>query len=145
MVSNEEIQKEFYRLEMYNQQLKQLQEEIKKIEVAKLELNNTIETLEGLKTSDDLIMPIGGGAYIRVKKVDGDKVIVGTGANIYLEKDIGSTIEDFKKSVEDLNKAEEKLSEEMGKIMEVAQKLQKELEEKVRELQESQMMMGEKE
>jgi prefoldin alpha subunit len=55
-------------------------------------------TLDGLKNKDkdtELFIPIGAGSYIKAGTVEPDKVIVGIGAGISIEK----TIEEAKNSI----------------------------------------------
>ena len=134
---NEEIQRQFYELELYNQQVKKLQEELGKIEIMRLELIKSIESMEGLKESKELLIPLGGGAFVKVEAIDSEKIIFGTGADVFLEKNIDEVIEDFKKSSEELNNAETKIKEQIEKTVRFRDKMQKDLEKKVK-LMESQ-------
>ena len=134
---NEEIQKQFYELELYNQQVKKLQEELGKIEIMKMELMKSIESMEGLKESKELLIPLGGGAFVKAEVIDSEKVIVGAGADVFLEKNIDEVIEDFKKSSEELTNAETMVKEQIEKTVKFMDKMQQDLEKKVR-LMESQ-------
>ncbi len=138
IMKNEEIQKQFYELELYNQQVKKLQEELGKIEIMKMELIKSIESLDGLKESKELLVPLGGGAFVKAEVIDSGKIIVGTGSDIFLEKDVDEVIEDFKKSVEELNNAETMINEQINKTIKVMDKLQKDLEKKVQMMESQQ-------
>ncbi|WP_421077796.1 prefoldin subunit alpha [Methanothermococcus sp. Ax23] len=129
---NEEIQKQFYELELYNQQVKKLQEELGKIEIMKMELMKSIESMEGLKESKELLIPLGGGAFVKAEVIDSEKVIVGAGADVFLEKNIDEVIEDFKKSSEELTNAETMVKEQIEKTVKFMDKMQQDLEKKVR-------------
>ena len=129
---NDEIQKQFYELELYNQQVKKLQDELGKVTIMKMELIKSIESLEGLKESKELLVPLGGGAFVKVGVIDDGKVIVGTGADIFLEKDIDEVIEDFKKSTDELTNAETMINEQIEKITKFMDKMQKDLEKKIK-------------
>ncbi len=129
---NEEIQKQFYELELYNQQVKKLQDELGKIEIMKIELIKSIESLEGLKESKELLVPLGGGAFVKADVKDNEKVIVGTGGDIFLEKNIDEVIEDFKKSADELDNAETMIKEQIEKTIKVMDKMQKDLEKKIK-------------
>ena len=128
----EEIQKQFYELELYNQQVKKLQEELGKIEIMKMELMKSIESMEGLKESKELLIPLGGGAFVKAEVIDSEKVIVGAGADVFLEKNIDEVIEDFKKSSEELTNAETMVKEQIEKTVKFMDKMQQDLEKKVR-------------
>ena len=128
---NDEIQKQFYELELYNQQIKKLQDELGKVTIMKMELIKSIESMEGLKESKELLIPLGGGAFVKVEVVNDGKVIVGTGSDVFLEKDIDEVIEDFKKSTDELTNAETMINEQIEKITKFMDKMQKDLEKKI--------------
>ena len=125
-----ELQEQYYKLEMYGQQVKKLQEEFEKVELMKMELLKSIESMKEIEKTDDIIMPLGGGAFVKVK-VESQKVIVGTGADIFVEKEIPSVIEDFEKTIEDLNSAGSMLISKIEETTKEAEKLQNELESKM--------------
>jgi len=130
-VKEEEIQRQLYQIELYKQQINRLQEELGKIELLKLEILKSIESMEGLKQSKEVLVPLGGGVFVRAVVEDRDKVIVNVGADVFVEKSIDETIEDLKGSSEELNRAESKIKEQIAKTLAVVEKLQKELESKV--------------
>jgi len=130
-VKEEEIQRQLYQIELYKQQINRLQEELGKIELLKLEILKSIESMEGLKQSKEVLVPLGGGVFVRAVVEDRDKVIVNVGADVFVEKSIDETIEDLKGSSEELNRAESRIKEQIAKTLAVVEKLQKELESKV--------------
>jgi len=130
-VKNEEVQKQLYQIEVYKQQINRLQEELSKIELLKLEILKSIESMEGLKQSKEILIPLGGGVFTRVKVQDCEKVIVNVGADVFVEKPIEETIRDFKESSKELNSAENKIREQISKTLAAIEKLQKELESKI--------------
>ena len=127
---NEEIQRQLYQLELYNQQVSKLQEELEKIELMKLEVLKSIESMDGLKNSKELFVPLGGGAFVKAEIVDCEKIIVGAGADVFVEKNTPEVIQDFKKHIEELNNAESMLKEQISKTVSVIKKLQRDLESK---------------
>ncbi|AEH07351.1 prefoldin subunit alpha [Methanothermococcus okinawensis] len=136
-MTNEEIQKQFYELELYNQQVKKLQDELGKIEIMKMELMKSIESMNGLKESKEILIPLGGGAFVKAEVIDSENIIVGAGADVFLEKNIDEVVEDFKKSSEELTNAETMIKEQIEKTVKFMEKMQKDLEKKVK-LMESQ-------
>lgn len=139
-MNKEEIQKEFMTLEMYNEQIKKLQEEMGKIEVMKLELLKSIESMEGLKTSKELLIPLGAGAFLKAETPDNEKVIVGVGADNFIEKNVDEVIEEFRKSVEDLEKAESMIKQQIEKTAAEVNRLQKDLEKKLNAIEQQEQM-----
>ena len=138
-MKNEEIQRQLYQIEIYKQQINKLQEELGRIELLKLEILKSIESMEGLKQSKEVLVPLGGGVFVRAVVEDRDKVIVNVGADVFVEKSIDETIEDLKGSSEELNRAESRIKEQIAKTLAVVEKLQKELESKVSVMEKGQI------
>ena len=141
-MKNEEVQKQLYQIEVYKQQINRLQEELSKIELLKLEILKSIESMKGLKESKEILVPLGGGVFARAVVQDCEKVIVNVGADIFVEKPVEETIEDFKKSSEELNNAENRIREQITKTLAAIEKLQKELESKIDVMEKGQVPQG---
>jgi prefoldin alpha subunit len=66
------------------------------------------ETLSGLKSEQDgtqVLIPIGGGSYVKARLEDTDRVVVGIGADVSTEKDVASAQEDVGARLLELEKA----------------------------------------
>jgi prefoldin alpha subunit len=103
------------------------------------ELNYAKMTLEGLeKEKEDvpLFVPIGGGSYIRAKLESAEKVIVGMGAGVSVEKSMSEAKETVGNRIAQLEKTRRTLEQQ---LTQVAQKIEEdrarfqELSEKLRE------------
>lgn len=103
------------------------------------ELNYAKMTLEGLekeKKNVPLFVPIGGGSYIRAKLESAEKVIVGMGAGVSVEKSIKEAKETVGNRIAQLEKTRRTLQQQ---LTQVAQKIEEdragfqELSEKLRE------------
>lgn len=101
------------------------------------ELNYAKLTLDGLEKEDDdasLFVPIGGGSYIRAKLESTEKIIVGMGAGISVEKSLSEAKETVGNRVAQLEKTRgtlqqqftqvaQKMEEDQTKLQELSQKL----------------------
>ncbi len=101
------------------------------------ELNYAKLTLGGLEKEDDdasLFVPIGGGSYIRAKLESTEKIIVGMGAGISVEKSLSEAKETVGNRVAQLEKTRgtlqqqftqvaQKMEEDQTKLQELSQKL----------------------
>jgi len=103
------------------------------------ELNYAKMTLEGLekeKKDVPLFVPIGGGSYIRAKLESADKVIVGMGAGVSVEKSLSEAKETVENRIAQLEKTKQTLQQQ---LTQVAQKMDEdrakfqEISEKLRE------------
>ncbi len=98
--------------------------------------NITLESLGKNELGSELLVPIGGNSYIKAKLDDPDKLIVGMGAGISVEKTSQEAKGIVKKRLEDLGKTRvslqqrfaqvaQKINEDRGKFEELAAELRK--------------------
>jgi len=114
-----------------------LQSRLSFVNAVLTELNQAKVTLEGLeKEKEDvpLFVPIGGGSYIRAKLESADKVIVGMGAGVSVEKTLSEAKETVENRIAQLEKTRrtlqqqltqvaQKIGEDRAKFQEVSEKL----------------------
>ena len=76
---------------------------------------NAVEVLESLKSDKELIVPIGGGVFV---KTDWKGIsLLDVGGGIIIEKDTDAIIERLKKRVERAEREIQKLEEEKRNII----------------------------
>jgi prefoldin alpha subunit len=78
----------------------------------------TLEGLEKQKENAELLVPIGGGSYIKAKLETPDKVTVGIGAGVSVEKTLGEAKEIINKRLEELGKTRVSLQKQFSQIVE---------------------------
>ncbi len=78
--------------------------------------NSTLEGLEENKIGSELLVPIGGNSYIKAKLDDPDRVIVGMGAGISVEKTFQEAKEVIKKRWEGLEETKDSLQQRFGQV-----------------------------
>jgi prefoldin alpha subunit len=76
----------------------------------------TLEGLEEEKEGAELLVPIGGNSYAKTKLVNPDKMIVGVGAGVSVEKTLPETKEIIKKRLEDLEKTRGSLQQQFTQV-----------------------------
>jgi len=108
-----------------------LESRINFVNAAITELTYARMALEGLekeKVDSSLFVPIGGGSYIKAKLESPDKVIVGVGSGVAVEKTFAEAKEKIKSRIEEMEKArtsmEQQLSQMLERIREDRTKLQ---------------------
>jgi len=82
--------------------------------------NVTLESLEKNEVGLELLVPIGGSSYIKAKLDDPDKVIVGMGAGVSVERTSQEAKEIVKKRLEGIEKNRVSLQQ---RFSQVAQKI----------------------
>jgi prefoldin alpha subunit len=91
--SNEEaeLRKLSAELRYFEQTAETLQQRLSMMNAAMTDLsyaNMTLESIEKEKENAELLVPIGGSSYVKVKLASADKVIVGMGAGVSVEKTV---------------------------------------------------------
>jgi prefoldin alpha subunit len=96
-----------------------LQSRLNFVNAVLTELNQAKATLEGLeKEKEDvpLFVPIGGGSYIRAKLESADKVIVGMGAGVSVEKALSEAKETVENRIAQLEKTRRTLQQQLTQV-----------------------------
>jgi len=108
-----------------------LQSRVSLVNAALTELVVASMTLEGLekeKTDASLFVPIGGGSYIETKLGSEDKVVVGVGAGVTIERTIKEAKDNVSGRIAELEKTrttlEQQLRQVIGKIQDNRAQLQ---------------------
>jgi prefoldin alpha subunit len=97
-----------------------LQSRIGFVNAALTEFRVANMALEGLgkeKKDASLFVPIGGGSYIKAKLESADKMIVGIGANVAVEKTIKVAKENMSKRIADLEKTRTSLQQQITQVI----------------------------
>ena len=101
-----------------------IQSRINFVNAALTELNLAKMNLEGLekeKIETSLLVPIGGGSYVKAKLESIENVVVGIGAGVAVEKTFNEAKETLSKRIEELEKLYGRLQQQLSQI---AQKIQ---------------------
>ena len=103
----EELRKLSVEMRFLEQTAETLQQRISMINAAITDLsyaNMTLEGMEGEKDNAELLAPIGGSSYIKVKLASNDRVIVGMGAGVSVEKTLPEAKAIVKERLDELEK-----------------------------------------
>ena len=122
-----------------------LQSRINFVNAALTELRVANMTLEGLgkeKENAPLFIPIGGGSYIKAKLESADKMIVGVGANIAVERTIKVAKENMGNRIADLEKTRTSLQQQITQVIGRIQNNRSQLQELTAKLSEKERRKG---
>lgn len=128
--AEEEFRKLTVELRLLEQTGEALQSRINMVNAVITDLTYANKTLEGLEKekNSELFVPIGGSSYVTAKLKDRDKVIVGMGAGVSVEKTWQEAKEIVQKRLEDLEKTRASLKRQFagvaGKVDEDRSKLE---------------------
>jgi prefoldin alpha subunit len=119
--NDEEIRKISVELRYLEQTAEALQSRLSMLNAVTQDLtyaNMTLESLKKEKENSELLAPIGGTSYIRAKLDNPDKIIVGIGAGVSVEKTRQEAKDVIKKRLEDLEKARTSAQQQFAQVAE---------------------------
>jgi len=116
---DEELRKLLVETQFLEATAESLQSRINFVNAALADLRIARMSMEGLmkeKKDTQLIVPIGGGSYIKVRLDESDLVIAGIGANVAVEKPLPDALERIKNRIEELEKTAKALREQLTQV-----------------------------
>ena len=98
-----------------------LQQRISMVNAAIADLTYANATLDGIekeKENVEMLVPIGGSSYIKVKLTDSTKVIVGMGSGVSVEKPLSDAKTTLKERLDDLEKTMNAAQQQFSQVAE---------------------------
>ena len=123
----------------------ELQSRINLTNSALTELRVSSMTLEGLETEKkdaQLFVPIGGGSYVKARLETANKVVVGIGADVAVEKTLKEAKEELETRIAELEKTREALVQQFNQVVKRIQENRTKLEEVTAKLREGEGQSG---
>ncbi len=125
MAQRAQTEEELRRLSMEMRYLEQtaevLQQRISMVNAAITDLTYANATLDGIekeKENVEMLVPIGGSSYVKVKLADSSKVIVGMGSGVSIEKTLPDAKVALKERLEELEKSMNSAQQQFGQVAE---------------------------
>jgi len=104
----EELRKLSVEMRFLEQTAETLEQRLSMLNAAITDLSYANMTLDGVekeKENADLLVPIGGSSYVKMRLASPDKVVVGIGAGVSVEKSLPEAKAMLKERLEELEKA----------------------------------------
>ena len=98
-----------------------LQQRISMVNAAIADLTYANATLDGIekeKENVEMLVPIGGSSYVKVKLTDSTKVIVGMGSGVSVEKPLSDAKTTLKERLDDLEKTMNAAQQQFSQVAE---------------------------
>ena len=125
MVQKAQAEEELRRLSMEMRYLEQtaeaLQQRITMVNAAISDLmyaNATLDGIEKEKENAEMLVPIGGSSYVKVKLADSNIVIVGMGAGVSIEKSLAEAKVTLKERLDELEKTMNSAQQQFSQVVE---------------------------
>jgi prefoldin alpha subunit len=115
----EELRKLSVEIRLLEQTAETLQSRISMLNAAITDLtyaNMTLDGVEKEKENSELLVPIGGSSYVKVKLANPDKVIVGLGAGVSVEKPLPEAKLMLKERLDELEKTMRSAQQQFAQV-----------------------------
>jgi prefoldin alpha subunit len=117
----DELRKLSMEMRYLEQTAETLQQRIGMVNAALTDLtyaNMTMEGIEKEKENTELLVPTGGGSYVKAKLVNPDKVIISVGAAVSMEKPLSEAKVILKERMAELEKTRNSVQQQFTQIAE---------------------------
>ena len=125
MANRDKAEEELRRLSMEMRYLEQtadaLQQRISMVNAALTDINYANMTLDGIekeKENSEMLIPIGGSSYVKVKLADTNKVIIGMGSGVSVEKTLPEAKITLKERLDELGKTMQSAQQQFSQVAE---------------------------
>ena len=115
----EELNKLSVEMRLLEQTAETLQQRIGMINAAIRDLtyaDMTLESIEKEEKNEDLLVPIGGSSYVKAKLANKEKIVVGMGAGVSVEKPLPEAKQIFKERLDELEKTMNSAQQQFAQI-----------------------------
>jgi prefoldin alpha subunit len=89
---------------------------------------NTISEISKESGGADILVPVGAGSYLRAKAADVEKLIVGIGADVAVERTVKEATDAYQIRIDELRKVRESLGQDIERVAMGLSKARQELE-----------------
>jgi prefoldin alpha subunit len=122
----EELQALMMEAEQYKRQMDSINRQMQILETTMEELRGSMYALSALeenKAGTEILVSIGSGSFIRAKLLETEKVIVGVGSALSLEKSVPEARKFFEDRVKQAQEAQEKMRKAAAETADAIQAL----------------------
>ena len=114
----------------YGQQAEIFVGQLEMLENGRMEALAAIETLEAMLSADDgvVLLQIGGGASVRAKVLEPDKILLSIGAEVVIEKSNKDAVEFLKERIIEMEASQKKVAETLDRLRSQMNEINKRLE-----------------
>jgi prefoldin alpha subunit len=117
-------------LKQYGQQAEIFASQLELMENGRMEALAAVEALQGISDADDgtVLLQIGGGASLRARVLEPDKVLLNIGAEVIVERTNKDAVEFLKDRVIEMEASEKKVVEALDRLHTQMNEINKRLE-----------------
>lgn len=119
--AEEELRRLSHEMRYLEQTAEALQQRISMVNAAITDITYANATLDGIekeKENAEMLVPIGGSSYVKVKLADANKIIVGMGSGVSIEKSLPDAKVTLKERLDELEKTMTSAQQQFSQIAE---------------------------
>ena len=119
MAGKEELTKIAYEMQLYREEAQVLQQQLGNLQLNYASVELAIQTLGNiakLSKGDQMLLPVGSGAYIKSKVEDNEVALVDVGAGVVVEKSIPDAVKFLETRINDMDSTREKLQKNFVEV-----------------------------
>lgn len=124
----QELQDVLMQLDAHKQRMDAISNEINIVQSNILELNTTIQALSILndsKAGSEILVPLGSGSFVRAELKEKDRILVGVGAGLSIEKTLDDAEKALKTRLDEVSKLLSRLQDAASDVSSKAFELNK--------------------
>ena len=105
-------------LKEYGQQAEIFAGQMELMENGRMEAHAAIESLEEMLTTDDgtVLLQIGGGASVRAKVIEPEKVLLAIGSDVVVERSNKDAVEFLRERIMEMEASQKKVAETLDRV-----------------------------
>jgi len=117
-------------LKEYGQQAEIFVGQLELLENGRMEAHAAIEALEEMNTTEDgiVLLQIGGGASVRVKVLEPEKILLSIGAEVVVERSNKEAVEFLKERIIEMEASQKRVAETLDRLRGQMNEINKRLE-----------------
>jgi len=115
----QQVNRLLMQIDVGKRQMEQMGRQAQMLESAMQELSTTIEALDGIrgqKPGANIMMPVGAGTYMKAALTDLETVIVGVGAEMFVEKKLPDAVETLRLRQQKLSESYANVQKSIGEL-----------------------------
>ena len=114
----------------YGQQAEIFVSQLEMLENGRMEAHAAIETLDAMVSADDgiVLLQIGGGASVRAKVLEPDKILLSIGAEVVVERSNKEAVGFLKERIMEMEASQKKVAETLDRLRSQMNEINKRLE-----------------
>jgi prefoldin alpha subunit len=131
-----DIQRRYLEYQMEEQQIRQLQQQLEKLEAQTLEIaavEQSIEDMSKAKQGAEVLVPVSGGIFFRANIKDNSSFLVNVGSGVVVKKDVCGTKQLIHDQATEMDKFKEQVVEQLAMHIARYQEIEGELKKMVEE------------